>query len=356
MIFPVLIPYFYPPLLPHHTGAKPSIRDGEGNTVLHLASSIGDEGLASLFAPNADFAYCVNNDGQTALDIAVEKGFSSFAEHLNNLLYESYENGQQEDGDDHEEEENNTIVADQEDEQEYSISSADEDVDPHPDQEVENADNDSDDIPNMTDHHSSPTQVDDDDEHDEFYDSSSHFPNDIVDPSDIDGNDDNMSDEALLNQLNQMTNFAQTQTQELYQTKYALNKLVQENEALTNELARCSTTTADTAASNEDTTTTDSSSSADDLTNKSLAELNNLEMRAKQTLDAIIKAKEVASTQLEEEMEQLRTCVICKENTKSVLLMPCRHLCCCTECGHLDLLIQCPLCREPITERINVFS
>jgi len=329
---------------PHHTGANPSIRDGEGNTVLHLASSIGDEGLASLFAPNADFAYCVNNDGQTALDIAVEKGFSSFAEHLNNLLYESYENGQHEnDGDP---EEVDTNVTDQEDEQ--YVSSADEDVGPPPDQEVENADNVSvehDAIPNMTDHDSSPTHVDDD-EHDEFYDSNSNFF-----PNDIDGNDETLSDEALLNQLNHMTNFAQTQTQELYQTKYALNKLVQENEALKNELAHCST-----SAAADTTTTTDNSSSADDLTNKSLAELNNLEMQAKQTLDRIIKAKEVASTQLEDEMEQLRTCVICKEHTKSVLLMPCRHLCCCTECGHLDLLIQCPLCREPITERINVFS
>lgn len=316
-----------------------------------------------MFAPNADFAYCVNNDGQTALDIAVEKGFSSFAEHLNNLLYESYENGQQEDGNDHPEE-NDTIIADQEDvnipnvtdqEDEQYVSSADEDVDPHPDQEVDNADSSEDDIPNTSDH-SSPTHVDDD-EHDDFYDTNSNFFPDNIDLSDnIDVNDDDtVSDEALLNQLNQMTNFAQTQTQELYQTKYALNKLVQENEALKNELAHCHTTTAAATAATKD-DTTDSSSSADDLNKKSLAELNKLETHAKQTLDAIIKAKEVASTQLEEEMEQLRTCVICKENTKSVLLMPCRHLCCCTECGHLDLLIQCPLCRQPITERINVFS
>jgi len=336
-------------------GANPSIRDGEGNTVLHLASSIGDEGLASLFAPNADFAYCVNNDGQTALDIAVEKGFSSFAEHLNNLLYESYEIGQHENGDDHLEDRNDTTVADQEDEQEYVTSSADEDVNPSVQQDT-NSNSDEDDIPNMTDHDSSPTHVDDD-EHEDFYDSSSnYFPND-TDQSDNDGNDDDtVSDESLLNQLNQMTHFAQTQTQELYQTKYALNKLVQENEALKNELAHCSTTTDTTTVDNKDDITTDSSSSAADLTNKSLAELNNLEFQAKQRLDQIIKAKEVASTQLEEEMEQLRTCVICKEHTKSVLLMPCRHLCCCTECGHLDLLIQCPLCREPITEKINVFS
>ena len=46
-------------LLAH--GAHPAIRDHEGNTVMHLAAEIGDEGLASLFAPNVDLCYrCVS--------------------------------------------------------------------------------------------------------------------------------------------------------------------------------------------------------------------------------------------------------------------------------------------------------
>ena len=88
------------------------------------------------------------------------------------------------------------------------------------------------------------------------------------------------------------------------------------------------------------------------LAQKSLAELISLEERAKSSLDRIIKARELASSNLEEE----RVCVICRENPKSVLLMNCRHLCVCSECGHLSVLVHCPLCREIITERINVFS
>ena len=88
------------------------------------------------------------------------------------------------------------------------------------------------------------------------------------------------------------------------------------------------------------------------LAQKTLAELNSLEDKVKQALDRIAKAKEMASSNLEDE----RVCVICRENPKSVLLMNCRHLCVCSDCGHLDVLVQCPLCREPITERINVFS
>ena len=88
------------------------------------------------------------------------------------------------------------------------------------------------------------------------------------------------------------------------------------------------------------------------LAQKSLAELISLEERAKSSLDRIIKARELASSNLEEE----RVCVICRENPKSVLLMNCRHLCVCSDCGHLAVLVHCPLCREIITERINVFS
>ena len=74
-------------LLAH--GANPSVRDGDGNTVMHLAADTGDEGLASLFAPNVDLVHSINHDGMTALGIAVERGFSSFAEHINNLLSEA---------------------------------------------------------------------------------------------------------------------------------------------------------------------------------------------------------------------------------------------------------------------------
>ncbi|KAJ1403709.1 hypothetical protein B484DRAFT_338341 [Ochromonadaceae sp. CCMP2298] len=49
-------------------------------------------------------------------------------------------------------------------------------------------------------------------------------------------------------------------------------------------------------------------------------------------------------------------CVICCEKEKSVVLLPCRHLCLCDTCSTHDQLVICPLCREPIVHKISVFA
>lgn len=47
-------------------GANPAVLDQDGNTVMHLAAFIGDEGIASLFSPNASaLSLRTNNDGMT---------------------------------------------------------------------------------------------------------------------------------------------------------------------------------------------------------------------------------------------------------------------------------------------------
>ena len=56
------------------------------------------------------------------------------------------------------------------------------------------------------------------------------------------------------------------------------------------------------------------------------------------------------------ELEEEQSCVICRENPKTVLLMTCKHLCVCSECGNMEELDRCPLCREMIDKRITVYS
>jgi hypothetical protein len=46
-----------------------------------------------------------------------------------------------------------------------------------------------------------------------------------------------------------------------------------------------------------------------------------------------------------------RTCVVCLEREREVVLHPCRHYCLCIECS--DRLRQCPICRGPIEDTID---
>jgi len=48
-------------------------------------------------------------------------------------------------------------------------------------------------------------------------------------------------------------------------------------------------------------------------------------------------------------------CVVCEEGQRRCLILPCRHLCLCTECANLKALTHCPLCRGKIEDKVNVF-
>lgn len=47
-------------------------------------------------------------------------------------------------------------------------------------------------------------------------------------------------------------------------------------------------------------------------------------------------------------------CVICRDEQKNVVLMPCRHLCLCINCS--GAIRICPLCRKPITKIMSVYT
>lgn len=64
--------------------------------------------------------------------------------------------------------------------------------------------------------------------------------------------------------------------------------------------------------------------------------------------------------EIEREREK-QMCVVCQDNKKSVLILPCRHMCLCVECGNRIARARpltrriCPLCRQKIRTIMNVY-
>jgi hypothetical protein len=92
------------------------------------------------------------------------------------------------------------------------------------------------------------------------------------------------------------------------------------------------------------------------LAGKSLRDLEQIEETLKSSISLVVLEKEkVVQDRLSTEDER-RMCVVCQEEIKSVLLMPCRHLCLCKECSRRNEISKCPLCREKISQKIDVYA
>jgi Zinc finger, C3HC4 type (RING finger) len=75
-------------------------------------------------------------------------------------------------------------------------------------------------------------------------------------------------------------------------------------------------------------------------------EITKLRLVKKSASNVVINSEEV----------QQRRCVICHDKEKSVILMPCRHLCLCIECSNNISVETCPKCRAIICSKIHVFT
>jgi len=53
-------------------------------------------------------------------------------------------------------------------------------------------------------------------------------------------------------------------------------------------------------------------------------------------------------------IEEEQVCVVCSEMEKTVLFLPCRHMCTCQHCS--EQLNQCPICRADIDDRVRAYK
>ena len=74
-------------------------------------------------------------------------------------------------------------------------------------------------------------------------------------------------------------------------------------------------------------------------------------------IDKLVNLNEVATSLIESVEEGIqKLCIICHDREKSVILMPCRHLCLCLECSNHSAVNSCPKCRTVISTKISVYS
>lgn len=83
-------------------------------------------------------------------------------------------------------------------------------------------------------------------------------------------------------------------------------------------------------------------------------------------LAAIQRMREAMEEQMREQQQQNggvnqgdngqdKTCVVCLNNPREVLILECGHICCCVECGYSLNPALCPVCRGPIARFVPAY-
>lgn len=97
----------------------------------------------------------------------------------------------------------------------------------------------------------------------------------------------------------------------------------------------------------------------DDQVEMLKSELRQLEIKKEQaTRDAKNKESRLKQLELDQENKENSACVICLDETVKVdaLFIPCGHMICCYNCATNGNIVNCPICRTPIQQKMRVYS
>lgn len=311
-------------LLAH--GANPKLRSDEGNNALHIAAKSGNTDLCALMLSleeSDEMVHALNDDGQTAFDIAFEEGHFGLAQQLKNI--------------------SDTIIDDLEEHDILSAVSGDGD-----DSEGNVIRNRF--LANLSENGDTETSLNDDDDSFASMDVSA-----VVDDreeilrSGISHRASGRDSETLQQQLDLMHSLQEENFNLKEQIREAKSVLGNNDEALAILEKKLSIKEKELESANNLIHGTN-------LSEYSMEQLIHMENKLRHAVDMVANQKGVLLESRLTEQEEKNHCVICQTETKTVLLLPCRHLCTCKECSQRSELVNCPLCRTLIKQKIDVFA
>ena len=331
-------------------GADTQLLSKEENTVLHIAASIGDENLCSIFLENNCSPYTLNIHGQTPIDVAAEKGFFILKEWLKN----EYEN------------KNDAAVS-------RIMRNSLEIINTHYGQ------NNSSNEHRLSDLSTSFRNIKTPDLYNGLFDSS------LTENADVEFNQENEESESKSSQLSEENDsyHSAENTRKTSQLLHSNSESDSEkNDKSNDNIHACSRAKCmnailiarELARKAEELLASSESKRyrlnmeyhalkkdlesilGNNLRGKTVKELEEIEKKLTEALYLVKEEKDKVTQELLQNEEKKHSCIICQSEQKSVLLMPCRHMCVCKHCSTHEELRRCPLCREIILQKIDVFS
>jgi hypothetical protein len=95
---------------------------------------------------------------------------------------------------------------------------------------------------------------------------------------------------------------------------------------------------------------------SEEILNSLLNRVDNFSVSIRSVKDKKLKERAEYLEKMKVESNQNTLCCVCHEAVRSILILPCRHLCICEKCVLIpELNDKCPICRAIISDTIRVY-